>query len=292
MRACASAALAACVVLFCTARRFELEAAAPPSRLSAHPSARAAAAAAGHNGGGARKPDPATRAPRAPHLRRAAPETRVCVVTSGCDDDEAAGSGTPAPGCSTSGGGSSSNATTLRACIEWANAQNSGGSSGQRIEFAAGVTVVNPTRALPAITAPFTTIDGLAGMDMGMGWGMGQGMVHINGAAVTEDHESAGLVGPPRQGHRSMRVFRLVTIAARHALHHVLHFPRVCAGSACRLRAPPTLPHPLRPLVVHAATHGRTQETRGLSSPARSAALPACATHTPQRPPPHHHAHI
>ena len=161
-------------------------------------------------------------APQAPRYRRVSSEVRVCVVTTGCDDDEAAGptTGTPRLVCSAEGGastggggGGSGNTTTLRACIEGANAQYSGGEGvgGQRIEFANWATAVYPTRALPTITAPFVTIDGPADV------GQPAAMVRISGAAVPMESETPGLVGPPRcrLRCRSVRAYRCGYASAR-----------------------------------------------------------------------------
>ena len=120
----------------------------------------------------------------------------MCLVTTGCDDGGAADSSTGAPrlvcvgegGASTAGGGGGGNTTTLRACIEWANAHADSGGAGQLIEFAVGVAVVSPTRALPTVTAPHTTISGQAAA------APSDSVVRINGAALPRGSESAGLV--------------------------------------------------------------------------------------------------
>ena len=167
----------------------------------------------------------AARGRRAPPPSRDAPY--VCVVTTGCDDVADPGTGTRRLRCAEGAGGGNSGGgnnnstglrnatTTLRACIESVNAHD-GGSAGaaQRIEFAPGVTTVSPVRAFPSITAPHTTIDGLAGR-----WAhasdharLAVAMVHINGSAVLKDDDyhsdddnyfnvdedpNTGLVSPP-----------------------------------------------------------------------------------------------
>ena len=174
MRPGASAALATCVVVSCVGLLAALHLDAPPAPPSSGP----------RSGG---------RPAHARLQRRATPGVRVCLVTTGCDDG-AADSSTGAPslvcvgeaGASTAGGG---DATTLRACIEWANAQPDSGGAARRIEFAAGVTVVRPTRALPNVTTPHTAISGPAAA------APSASVVRINGSAVPRGNKSAGLVG-------------------------------------------------------------------------------------------------
>ena len=180
MRPGTSAALAVCVVVSCVGLLAALHLDAPPAPPSSGPRIGARE--------GATAPLGAEHSYSHTRLqRRAAPEVRVCLVTTGCDDGAADSStGTSRlvcvgeAGASTAGGSGGGNATTLRACIEWANAQLDSGGAARRIEFAVGVTAVSPTRALPAVTAPHTTISGPAAA----GRGVQPAVVHINGAAV------------------------------------------------------------------------------------------------------------
>ena len=120
-------------------------------------------------------------------------EAQVCVVTTGCDDEADDRAGARRLVCAEGGASTPDAATTLRACIESTNKRGAvSGAGAQRIEFAAGVTVVSPARALPDVTAPRTTIDGLSAAP---GHTRPPTLVRINGTGLANESEATGLVG-------------------------------------------------------------------------------------------------
>ena len=140
-----------------------------------------------------RRGAPAAPAPHGRRAPRTTPGSHVCVVTTGCDEVANTSTGEHRLLCAegaSRGSSSVGNATTLRGCIRSANAfSEASAGSAQRIEFAAGITAIRLTRALPTIAAPHTTIDGQ----------QHPGLVHINGVGVPtkkgKGKNDAGLVG-------------------------------------------------------------------------------------------------